>query len=86
MAPVPHGHWKTTTFVTALRNTGLTAPRVIDGAILPIGRPLGLLRPVFARGHLTNNPVAIDLKYHISVIPVYGISDFAHDCCNRVER
>jgi transposase len=30
---VPHGHWKTTTFIAALRTTGLTAPMVIDGAI-----------------------------------------------------
>lgn len=30
---VPHGHWKTTTFLAALRNTGLTAPLVVDGAI-----------------------------------------------------
>ena len=29
---VPHGHWKTTTFVVALRVDGLTAPTVIDGA------------------------------------------------------
>ncbi len=30
---VPHGHWKTTTFVGALRTTGLSAPMVIDGAM-----------------------------------------------------
>jgi hypothetical protein len=30
---VPHGHWKTTTFIGALRTTGLTAPMVIDGAM-----------------------------------------------------
>lgn len=30
---VPHGHWKVTTFVAALRATGLTAPMVVDGAI-----------------------------------------------------
>jgi transposase len=30
---VPHGHWKTTTFVAALRAGGLTAPVVIDGAM-----------------------------------------------------
>ena len=30
---VPHGHWKTTTFVAALRCTGLTAPMAVDGAI-----------------------------------------------------
>lgn len=29
----PHGHWKTTTFVAALRSDGLTAPMVIDGAM-----------------------------------------------------
>jgi transposase len=28
---VPHGHWKTTTFVAALRADGLTAPLVVDG-------------------------------------------------------
>jgi transposase len=30
---VPHGHWKTTTFLAALRIDGLTAPLVVDGAI-----------------------------------------------------
>jgi transposase len=30
---VPHGHWKTTTFLAALRSTGLVAPRVIDGEL-----------------------------------------------------
>jgi hypothetical protein len=30
---VPHGHWKTTTFVGALRISGMTAPMVIDGAM-----------------------------------------------------
>jgi transposase len=30
---VPHGHWKTTTFVAALRAGALTAPLVIDGAV-----------------------------------------------------
>ena len=29
----PRGHWKTTTFVAALRPTGLTAPMVLDGPI-----------------------------------------------------
>jgi transposase len=33
VCPVPHGHWKTTTFLAALRVSGLTAPLVIDGAI-----------------------------------------------------
>jgi transposase len=30
-AGVPHGHWKTTTFVAGLRLTGLTAPMLLDG-------------------------------------------------------
>ncbi len=32
-AAVPHGHWKTTTFVGALRLEGMTAPMVLDGAM-----------------------------------------------------
>lgn len=32
-APVPHGHWKTTTFTGALRLSGMTAPMVLDGAM-----------------------------------------------------
>jgi transposase len=33
VASVPHGHWKTSTFVAGLRTTGFTAPLVIDGAM-----------------------------------------------------
>ena len=33
VAAVPHGHWKTTTFIGALTADGLTAPAVIDGAV-----------------------------------------------------
>jgi transposase len=33
VAPIPHGHWQTTTFVGALRATGMTAPMVLDGAM-----------------------------------------------------
>ena len=32
-APVPHGHWQTTTFVGALRLEGMTAPMILDGAM-----------------------------------------------------
>ncbi len=32
-AAVPHGHWKTTTFVGALRVSGITAPMTLDGAM-----------------------------------------------------
>jgi transposase len=30
---IPHGHWKTTTFVAGLRNDGIAAPFVLDGPI-----------------------------------------------------
>ena len=32
-ASIPHGHWKTTTFVGGLRIGGMTAPMVLDGAM-----------------------------------------------------
>lgn len=33
VAAVPHGHWRTSTFIAALRCDGLTAPCVLDRAI-----------------------------------------------------
>jgi transposase len=42
----PHGHWKTTTFLAALRIDGLSAPLVIDG---PLDGPLFL---AYVRQHL----------------------------------
>ncbi len=33
IAAVPHGHWRTSTFVAGLRMSGLTAPLVLDGAM-----------------------------------------------------
>jgi transposase len=32
-AGIPHGHWKTTTFVAGLRYNGIAAPMVLDGPI-----------------------------------------------------
>jgi len=32
-SPIPHGHWKTTTFVAGLRVSGMVAPMVLDGPI-----------------------------------------------------
>jgi transposase len=31
VAAVPHGHWRTTTFVAGLRQSGIVAPLVLDG-------------------------------------------------------
>jgi transposase len=33
VAPVPHGHWQTMTFLAALRSDGIAAPCVLDGPI-----------------------------------------------------
>ena len=33
VASVPHGHWKTITFVAGLRHDGIIAPFVLDGAM-----------------------------------------------------
>jgi transposase len=33
IAKVPHGHWKTTTFLAGLRASGWVSPLVIDGAL-----------------------------------------------------
>jgi len=30
---IPHGHWKTTTFIAGLRHSGMVAPMVLDGPI-----------------------------------------------------
>jgi transposase len=31
VAAVPHGHWRTTTFIAGLRQSGVVAPLVLDG-------------------------------------------------------
>jgi transposase len=54
-AGIPHGHWKTTTFVAGLRIDGIAAPFVLDG---PINRNAfevyvkKILVPEFKRGDI----------------------------------
>ena len=33
IAQVPYGHWKTTTFLAALRHDGIVAPWLLDGPV-----------------------------------------------------
>ena len=33
IAAIPHGHWRTTTFIAGLRQTGVIAPLALDGPI-----------------------------------------------------
>lgn len=54
-AGVPHGHWKTTTFVAGLRLTGMVAPLVLDGPINGIAFQAyvdQILVPVLAPGDI----------------------------------
>ena len=54
---VPHGHWRTTTFVAGLRLGGLDAPMLIDGAmngeafLAYVRRVLVPTPPARRRGH-----------------------------------
>ena len=62
--PIPHGHWKTTTFVAGLGSGGFLAPYVIDGAMNgAIFRAWAeqMLAPVLAAGDIV---VMDDLPAH----------------------
>ena len=69
MAKVPHGHWKTTTFLAALRQDGLYAPLVIDGAIT------GDLFRAYVQQHLapTLHPGDLVILDNLSAHKVAGI-------------
>jgi DDE superfamily endonuclease len=43
---VPHGHWRTTTFIAGLKQTGIIAPLVLDGPITGVA----FLAPALAPG------------------------------------
>lgn len=70
---VPHGHWKTTTFVAAPRADGLTAPMVIDGAVngdLFVAYAEQVLVPTLRPGDVV---VMDDLSSHKRVAAVRAI-------------
>ena len=68
-APIPHGHWKTTTFVGGLTLDGIVAPMTVDGAMTGIGFLAyveQVLAPILAPGDIVildnlpaHKPVAI---------------------------
>ena len=68
---VPHGHWKTTTFICGLRYDGVTAPFVLDG---PMDGPYFLayveqiLAPTLKKGQI----VFLD---NVSTHKVDGVED-----------
>jgi DDE superfamily endonuclease len=80
VAYAPHGHWKTTTLVVALREDGLTAPMVLDGAMN--GKAfLAYVRQVLVPTLQPGDLVVMDnLSSHKSSGVVMRSSRSAHDC------
>ena len=65
-APIPHGHWKTTTFVGGLTLDGIVAPMTVDGAMTGLAYVEQVLAPILAPGDIVildnlpaHKPVAI---------------------------
>ena len=76
----PHGHWKTTTFLAALRLSGVTAPLVIDGAVN------GTLFVNYIRQHLapTLQPGDILVMDNLNSHKVAGVRDAVQKVGARV--
>jgi transposase len=68
---VPHGHWKTTTLIAALRHDGLTAPCVFDGAINGV-RFLAYVTQVLAP---TLRPGDLVVRDNLKAHKVNGVRD-----------
>jgi transposase len=71
---VPQGHWKTITFVGALRASGLVAPLVVDGAMN------GELFRAYVQQHLVQvlKPGDIVVMDNLSAHKVAGVADAIH--------
>jgi transposase len=68
---VPHGHWKTSTFVAALRHNRVTAPLLLDGAMNGtsfLAYVEQILAPTLRRGDI----VVMD---NVSVHKVIGVRE-----------
>ena len=72
--PVPHGHWKTITFLAALRSTGLIAPLVVDGAMN------GELFRAYVRQHLAAalRPGDVVVMDNLPSHKVAGVAEAVH--------
>ncbi len=78
---VPHGPWKTSTFLAALRMDGLTAPVVFDGALN------GEIFLVYVRDHLvpTLRPGDVVVMDNLSSHKVQGVREAIEAAGARVE-
>ena len=71
---MPHGHWKTTTFVAGLRLSGIAAPFVLDGPINRVAFQTYIeqvLVPELRRGDIV---VMDNLGSHSRVLRRFGLS------------
>ena len=68
---VPHGHWKTSTFIAALRHNRITAPFLLDGAMNGISF-LAYVEQVFAPTLRRGDIVIMD---NVGVHKVAGVRD-----------
>src|SRR3981189_1580575 len=68
---VPHGHWKTTTFVAGLRSSALTAPCVLDGTMNGAAF-LAYVEQILAPGLKQGDIVVLD---NLSAHKVPGVRD-----------
>jgi transposase len=77
---VPHGHWKTTTFLAAFRLGGLFAPLVIDGALT------GDLFAAYVQQHLAPQlrPGEILVLDNLPTHKVKAVADAGHAVEARV--
>ncbi len=68
---VPHGHWKTTTFLAAIRSSGWVAPLVVDDAIN------GALFLAWVQQHLIKSlrPGDVVIMDNLSSHTVKGVAD-----------
>ncbi len=75
IAKVPHGHWKTTTFVAGLRFDGFVAPLVVDG---PMNGDVFL---AYVQQHLvqTLHPHDVVIMDHLAAHKVTGVRGAIED-------
>jgi hypothetical protein len=81
-SPIPHGHWKTTTFTGALRLTGMTAPMVLDGPMTGewfAAYAAQVLAPTLRPGDIV---ILDNLPAHKTMAAREAIEAVGRECCS----
>jgi transposase len=76
LGALPHGHWRTSTLVAALRTTGLVAPLLLDGP-MDGAMFLAYLRPVLSAELRPGDLVICD---NLASHRVFGVADAIVAC------